>query len=475
VLENLRVTCPKCHEPTEIATSAVEGSEPALATTLCRRCGARFLTYTQPDGRVLLLDFEKVRTGASIEEALLGVIAPPPTKSGYRVTPPDWLDLFSRGREQIERVGPSDEELAGGSVLPLEGLLRRPDGSRRAPAEAAKFFGRRAVSIAQLNEAIEARMSAPPPLSFPPGVFISYRWGSEDENAWVARLAGELKSRGYPVTFDRDEPQGVEVDVPQLVSRIADCRYFVAVLDPGYVERIGAPDSDAIKDGWVFDEYNTAAHLSRHNRLRILGFHRHGAVLPGGFRAPEVGRQGNTVDVTTPERLIQVLDDVFPPVEGPSESTATRARQLLTDSHHHLLAGRMQDAFDCASQLTELLPGVIDGRAQEIRVAIAAGAAPVVLASAEAALALAPQSKELLLAAGSSAGDVGDHRRAVAHLARLLEMSRGALDHETIAAHQAIGSAFDELEQVEAALARLRIARAAAPANPGVCQTLGTS
>jgi tetratricopeptide (TPR) repeat protein len=329
------------------------------------------------------------------------------------------------------------------------------------------------VWIAQLNEALEARLSGPPPLSFPPGIFISYRWGLDEDNQWAMALARDLKARGYPVTFDRDEPK--DLDVPELVSKIADARYFVALLDTGYVERIGrGGGSEPTKDGWVFDELNTAASLAAHEQIRLLGFWRKDSVLPSGFRHPAPGVEGNTLDVRTPEQLKLVLDDVFPPIEdAPADHLVERARTLLRESHGQVLAGHFQDAMKSAAELTDLLPGVIDGPAQKIRVALAAGWGEEGLTSAEEALALAPQSRELLLAAGIFANGAGHPQRAIAHLGLLLETYGEAAGPDIAQAHQVLGSSLDDVDQAYAGIAHLEIGCEMAPRDAEVRNTLG--
>jgi hypothetical protein len=159
----------------------------------------------------------------------------------------------------------------------------RPDGSPRTPAEVARQLGWRTVWIAQLNLAIQQRLAGPPPITAPPTVFVSYRWGSTEENAWVAALAVELKRRGYPVIFDQDQPQGDNVDVPGMVSRLAECRYVLCVIDPGYLERLGHEPGSSTKDGWVFDEVNTASAFSNAGRLALIGLLRDGDQLPQAF------------------------------------------------------------------------------------------------------------------------------------------------------------------------------------------------
>jgi tetratricopeptide (TPR) repeat protein len=469
MLDTIAIACPKCQQPTEIAVSRSEGGGMTGTTTACRCCFARFITFTQPDGTVVILDGDDPPDLTKNEPVTaVAIVRPLATKSGYRVRPPQHLGIFDRGgRRPLAEPGVSDEGLATNAICSDSQVLRRPDGSPRSPAEAAKFVGWRTVWVAQLNEALAARLSGPPPLSFPPGIFISYRWGSDADNAWAMDLARDLKARGYPVTFDRDEPK--DLDVPRMVSKVADARYFVALLDSGYAERI-----DGGKDGWVFDEYNTAAHLALHGQIRILGFLRSGAALPQGFSHPRPGVQGNTLDVRTPEQLKLVLDDLFPPIENaPDEHVVDLARAFLRESHEHLLAGRFDDAMESASDLTALLPGVIDGPAQKVRVALAAGLDYEGLASAEEALALAPGSRELLLAAGSFATGAGEPQRAIAHLGLLLETYDEAMEPDIAQAHLALGSALDDVDQVYAGIAHLEISRRMAPQTPEVRNMLG--
>jgi tetratricopeptide (TPR) repeat protein len=474
MLETISISCPKCGGTTEISVSRSKTREQTFAATSCRQCRAGFIAFTQEDGRILLLDGAAMRDATQQgQPQILAVIQPPAGKSGYRVEPPDYLGIFDRGSPPAAPPpGVSDEELRA-KVVSSDRFLRRPDGSARPPAEAARSVGWRSVWVAQLNEALRTRLAGPPPLTFPPAIFISYRWGTHAENMWTAGLVRDLQARGYPVVFDRNEPG--EPDVPRLVSRIADCRYFIAILDAGYLERIGRGETgERTKDGWVWDEYNTACSFSNAKQLRILGFLRAGTDLPNGFLEPVPGTPGNVLDVRTPGQLAHVLDDAFPPIgQRPDEASIDQARALLARSHEHVCAGRFESALADANSLTAILPGLIDGPAQRVRVALRAGWAAEGLAAAEEALGLAPQSRELLRAAGSFAAVAGQPRRAAQYLGAFLEAYAQEDRESAGSAHFALGSSLDDLDQVYPAIAHLEVARRVAPAAPGLLNTLG--
>jgi tetratricopeptide (TPR) repeat protein len=144
-------------------------------------------------------------------------------------------------------------------------------------------------------------------------------------------------------------------------------------------------------------------------------------------------------------------------------------RKPLARSHELLCAGEPR-RIGAAEKLTNLLPGVIDGPAQKVRVALRAGAPEAGLAAAEQALELVPGSHELLRAAGTFASAAGEHKRAAAYLGTYLE-EVGEEDADVAA-----GTSpwiIPDLGQVDAAIAHLEIARAAAPQDPNLLNTLG--
>jgi len=108
---------------------------------------------------------------------------------------------------------------------------------------------------------------------------------------------------------------------------------------------------------------------------------------------------------------------------------------------------------------------------QKIRVAFAAEWHEGGLASAEAALELAPESSELLLAAGLFASGARQPQRAIAHLALLLEMDTKA-GSDNAQARYTLGSALDDVNQVYAGIAHLEICKRLAPESADVANTL---
>jgi tetratricopeptide (TPR) repeat protein len=139
-----------------------------------------------------------------------------------------------------------------------------------------------------VNAAIDSGQTPP---AKPPRLFISYRWGTEEQDAWVARLVSALESRGYDVVFDRNvQSHSDPLPVPDLVALIAGCTHFAPILTEGYRRRVeNRPGGGlVIEDGWVFDEYQIAVRLSAGKRLIFEGIWRSGLVLPAPFTSENV-------------------------------------------------------------------------------------------------------------------------------------------------------------------------------------------
>jgi len=110
--------------------------------------------------------------------------------------------------------------------------LYRSDGSRRSDAEVLKEIGHIGLRLALLDDAMYRRAGAfEPDLQYPPKLFLSYKWGSEAENAWVTQLAQRLTKHGWDVVFDQLRDETSDRSVEEFVSRRCGClgRAVVAV------------------------------------------------------------------------------------------------------------------------------------------------------------------------------------------------------------------------------------------------------
>ena len=359
--------------------------------------------------------------------------------------------------------------MADDRFLGMEEILRLPDGSPRPRDEALALVGHRAVWVAELGEALRRRTAAAPPLSVPRRIFLSYRWGSAEDDAWVERLAEDLSARGNEVTLDRWLQKGDRPPtVPELVAGIADCHVFLAVLDPGYVERLGRADDSTIQDGWVFDEYQVATGLTYARRLRMVGLLRSGDDLPRGFAMFGPQGAGNTFDVRNLEQLPRVLDHLFPPTgPAPAPEAAARHQELLNESYAALAAGRADEAYGLAAQVAGAAPDLMDGHAQMARVAHLSDRAQDGLWDAARALEIDPHSVELLEIGADCAYHSGDRLLAARLAARVVPGTRSPT------AHLVLGNSLDELGQPFAGAAHMEIAAALAPGVPSVHNDAG--
>jgi hypothetical protein len=213
MLKDVTSTCPRCGQETVLAVAAPDpgsDAEKATALTTCRKCKARIIAVTHADGTVDL--------GLWEEDA-----EPQPLRPATTLN----------------------------SVFGLAEVLRIPFALWRPRGEAIGEFKHRPEWAQALSQALRDAQAKPRPLSVPRRIFVSYRWQSDHEDAWVAALGRELRARGNLVVFDRDaQREARPPSVPELVARIANCHVFLAVLDPGYMKRVVAVESAPMAEGW---------------------------------------------------------------------------------------------------------------------------------------------------------------------------------------------------------------------------------
>jgi len=362
------------------------------------------------------------------------------------------------------------------AAVPLSKLFIKPDGSPRSRDEALKAFGKRAVWLAELHQALEVQLAGPPPLSVPPRIFLSYRWADDVADEWVAMLAAALRQRGYVVVFDRtDKPE--DLSVPEFVARIAECHWFLAILDPGYQERIGTAGIGLIRDGWVFDEYNTAKFLSNEDRIRILGLVRAGDLPSSGFRLPVPGRSGNAVDVRDADKLARVLDQLFPPPEGvPPQSQLAAVRRLIRASHEAVADGRLDAAIDLAERAAAACPEIADGHAQLARACVFSNRFAEGLEAARRALAIERDSAEMTVHAAEFAYQMQQPTVAARYCVAILERDDREYARRWVGgAQHVLGNVLDDAGHCYPGIARLEIARRLTPDLPVYHQNIGVA
>lgn len=150
------------------------------------------------------------------------------------------------------------------------GILTFEELLRLSRDEAAEIGSLGAWNMARLKQMIyEGARNNPAPPAKPPSCFISYRWESPNHKAWVQQLASDMRKRGYDVFLDQDLQKESDnpIPVPELISHMVRCNRFLFVLTEGYLRRIEADERGAIRDGWVWDEYQAAMELHAMERI----------------------------------------------------------------------------------------------------------------------------------------------------------------------------------------------------------------
>ncbi len=418
MLKEISIECPACGEETVVAVASPEpGSDAAkVSTTSCRHCKARVLAMTQPDGTV-------------------------------------GLGLFDSGAES---PGAFVATVTEARAFELDDIMRIPYGIWKPRGEEIGDFQHRPEWAAALETSLKEAQARPRPLSVPRRIFLSYRWGDPEEDAWVERLYSELEARGNQVVFDRKAASDENPpSVPDLVARIASCHVFLAVLDPGFVERVAAGESGSVQEGWVTDEFYTALAFGRKDLLLVMGLLRDGDEMPSAFRPFAQGSPGNTFDVREEGALGLTLDRFFVQFgESPREDVAGRAALALHESREAFDAGDAPRALERADAACALVPALADGHAQRARVAYRCKKPDEALRDARRALAIDPNLEEMLIFGAAAANEVHEWHEAAQLAREALERDRSHAN-----AHYLLGKALTELDQVDPGLAHFAIAR----------------
>ncbi len=205
-----------------------------------------------------------------------------------------------------------------------------------------KIYGSLTVRLALFHTAVIEKLKIPKTQGYPPGIFISYRWENEEHKKWVLDLANYLKSIGYKVFLDQYDvdlnPESFH-EIPNFISSIALCNYFLVIISPGYLDRTLARKG---KTSWVFDEYQQALHLVKAGKIKLR------AVLSEGKGWLNVCDMFNTVDMRGGKEEFHRIHRIFPPFNGVvlSEQEKNRYLDFLIEVDHLQEAGSFDLALD---------------------------------------------------------------------------------------------------------------------------------
>ncbi len=223
--------------------------------------------------------------------------------------------------------------------------LEGRESDRSYISEMIKLYGSLSVKIALLANASLKKLFNPYWVGCPPGVFLSYKWNGPDSRDYVQEIHDYLSALGYFVFFDRNElPEDADTytEVPEFISNVANCQYYLLVLTEKTADYITARTG---KTSWIFDEYQQAISLVNKGRMCLV------PVLVEDGGVTDFFTKKNTISLVENRYDFKKLEDVFYPVRF---NLSTEHRAILTDvldSFDVLLTqGRWEEARDLFEQ-----------------------------------------------------------------------------------------------------------------------------
>jgi hypothetical protein len=183
-----------------------------------------------------------------------------------------------------------------------------------------------------------------PPIIGSPRLFISYRWESEDHEAWVDRLAGELFSRGYKLVYDR-HPESISnpAGADEVLYQIAECTCFVAIMTEQYLAATRLPSEGPApwtrRDAsWAKREWERARALHKLGVIDCVAVWRSGESPTGVIDWQAV------MDCRAEDDVHAALDRVFPEFGVIAVATAADGQEYRTA--HPVLRGHIRHIIE---------------------------------------------------------------------------------------------------------------------------------
>jgi len=174
--------------------------------------------------------------------------------------------------------------------------LEGKETDRTYISEMVKQYGNLPVKIALLANASIKKLFSPFWIGCPPGIFLSYKWDGAASRDYVQQLHNYLAELGYHVFFDRNElseDEDTYTAVPEFISNVANCQYYLLVLTEKTADYIMARTG---KTSWIFDEYRQAVTLVNNGRMCLV---------------PVLIEEGGKTDFFTDENSINLLDNIY--------------------------------------------------------------------------------------------------------------------------------------------------------------------
>jgi hypothetical protein len=161
------------------------------------------------------------------------------------------------------------------------------------------------VRLAMLGLASIRKGVSPLWWGYPPGVFIGYKWEGEGIQRRVKDFATQIRARGYRVYLDVED-MNADADayfkIPQFISRLQECSFYVLILTELAADLI---DARRNKTSWIHDEVQHAIRLTNAGRLCLV------PVLLEAYGRISSLRDAPVLDRTAGDDRIDLPEDLF--------------------------------------------------------------------------------------------------------------------------------------------------------------------